>query len=371
MDSRERLLTALEGRQPDRVPISTHELCALNSRAWENQDPSYKRLMAAIREHTDAVAMWNPRCDATVFASAAPVEMETETRRDGAVLHTRRTLRHDGWTLTSATRETDGVHTVWPTEPWCKSPEDVDLALSIPYVPLTFDFSDFARISQEVGRGGIVMATVPDALLLTADLMEFSEFTIWAQTETEHFAQALAEMHRRNMQNLRRMLDAGVVDLYRIVGPEYATPPMLPPSFFERFVVPHVSEMVNLIHAYGSRTRVHCHGRIGQVLDLILATGADALDPCEGPPQGDIELGEIKRRTASRMCLFGNVQLGLLETGTEAEVDETVRKCMDEAKAGGGFVIMPTSTPMNSPLSPVVERNLLRFIESAREYGRY
>jgi hypothetical protein len=284
MDSRERLLTALERRQPDRVPISTYELCGWNSQAWENQDPSYARLMDIIRERTDCVAMWNPRCDATVFASAAPVDIEEETRRDGDIVYRRRTLHFEGWTLSSETRETQGVHTVWQTEPWCKSPEDVDLALSIPYVPLAFDFSDHARIAQEVGRHGIIMATVPDSLLLTADLMEFSEFTIWARTETEHFSQAHAEMHRRNMENLRRMLEAGTVDLYRIVGPEYATPPMLPPSFFERFVVPQVSEMVSLIHAFGSRVRIHCHGRIGQVLDMILATGADALDPCEAPP---------------------------------------------------------------------------------------
>jgi uroporphyrinogen-III decarboxylase len=71
------------------------------------------------------------------------------------------------------------------------------------------------------------------------------------------------------------------------------------------------------------------------------------------------------------MCLFGNVQMKLFETGTEADVTAAVKRCMDEAKEGGGYVIMPTAAPMNSPLSPVAERNMIRFIDAALEYGQY
>src|SRR5262245_48652551 len=132
--------------------------------------------------------------------------------------------------------------------------------------------------------------------------------------ETEHFAGTVRLMHERCMENLRRMLAVSVVELYRICGPEYATPPYLPPALFERFVVPCVSEMVDLIHGKGARVRFHCHGKIGRVLDMILATGADGLDPCE-PPDGAITLAELKRRTGSHLCLFGNLELKLLEHG--------------------------------------------------------
>ena len=60
MTSRERLLNAIRCRPVDRVPINTYELCARNSQSFENNQPSYQGLMQFIREHTDAVAMWNP-----------------------------------------------------------------------------------------------------------------------------------------------------------------------------------------------------------------------------------------------------------------------------------------------------------------------
>ena len=98
------------------------------------------------------------------------------------------------------------MHTTWQVEHWCKSIEDVDKALAIPYEPLEYETSDYARIKAEVGEQGIIMASIADPLWLAADLMEFGEYTIWAMMETEHFAKTVALMHERTMENLRRML---------------------------------------------------------------------------------------------------------------------------------------------------------------------
>jgi len=57
MNSTQRLLACLHGRQPDRVPVSTYELVGWNPAAWENNQPSYARLMEFIRRHTDCMLM--------------------------------------------------------------------------------------------------------------------------------------------------------------------------------------------------------------------------------------------------------------------------------------------------------------------------
>jgi len=386
MNSRQRLLTVLDGQIPDRVPISTYELVGYNSQAWENNDSSYKKLMDAIRTETDCVCMWEPTpkvgstneigddiaMAANVFLeSSYPVDMDVQTRREDNALITHKILHTPKGDLTQTTKVIDGAHTTWQVEHWCKSLADVDKALSVPYEPLDYDASDFDRIKQEVGEHGIIMATIADPLWLAADLMEFGEYTIWAMMETDHFAKTVEIMHERTMENLKRQLDVCVVDLYRIAGPEYATPPFLPPRFFQQFVVPYVSEIVDLIQSKGARVRLHSHGKIAHVLHMIRETGADAIDPCEAPPDGDITLAEVKERVGKEMCIFGNIQLKLLEAGTPEMVDEEVRKCMRAAKEGGGFVIMPTAAPIDSPLSSQSEENYLQFIKAAIEYGQY
>lgn len=371
MNSRERILTTLRGEAPDRVPISTYELVGYNSKAFENNDPSYARLMDAIRENTDCICMWDPRSNATFLESSYPVDMDVQEQREGNATIYKRTLHTPKGNLTQTTKTVDGLHTTWQIEHWCKSLDDVDKALSIPYHPLEYDVSDYARIKNEVGDKGIVMASLADPLWLAADLMEFGQYTVWALTETEHFANTVAMMHERCMENLRRTLEVNVVDLYRICGPEYATPPYLPPEHFGRFVVPYVSDMVELIHSKGAKARIHCHGRIGQVLDMIRETGAGSIDPCEAPPDGDIVLSDVKKRVGGEMCIFGNIQLKVLEIGTADEVGRVVRECMNSAKEGGGYIIMPTAAPINSPLAKRTEENYLRFIDAALEHGEY
>ena len=377
--SRRRLLTALAGGTPDRVPINTYELAGRNSLDWYNTQPSYRGLMDYIRAHTDCITNWNPRpatdrytCEERFLCSDYPVEIETNTETAGQFQCTTRICHTPKGDLRSVTQAAADVYTTWQVEHWCKSTADVDKALSVPYEPARYDASDLGRVRTELGEQGLVIASVGDPAYLAADLMSFQEYMMWAFEETDHFARTVAVVAERVMENLRRQLDCCVLDLYRIVGPEYFTPPYLPPAMFRRFIVPHVTEMTRLIHARGSKVRLHCHGKMAHVLHLILETGCDGIDPCEPPPDGDIELDEVKRRCQARgVSVWGNIELKLLEQGTPGQVRAEVQKIMGQAKDGGGFVLMPTAAPINLPLSPSTEANYKAFIDAGLEFGGY
>jgi hypothetical protein len=104
---------------------------------------------------------------------------------------------------------------------------------------------------------------------------------------------------------------------------------------------------------------------------MFLEIGAKALDPIEPPPDGDITLREVKEQYGDKLVLFGNTELKLLEHGTAEEVREAVREQMDSAKAGGGYVLMPTAAPINEPLAPQTERNYFSWIDAGLEFGGY
>ena len=377
--SRRRLLTALSGGTPDRVPINTYELAGRNSMDWYNQQASYCGLMDYIRAHTDCITNWNPRtatdrytCQEHFLCSDYPVPIETRTEFAGEFQRTTRVCHTPKGDLRSVTQRAPAVYTTWQVEHWCKSPADVDKALSVPYQAAGYDASDLPRVRDELGEHGIVMASVGDPAYLAADLMSFQDYLMWAFEETDHFARTVEIIAERVMENLRRQLDCCVLDLYRIVGPEYFTPPYLSPAMFRRFVVPHVVEMTRLIHSRGGKVRLHCHGRMRHVLDMVLETGCDGIDPCEPPPDGDIEMDEVKRRCQARgVSVWGNIELKLLEQGTPGHVRSEVRRIMDQAKSSGGFVLMPTAGPISIPLAPQTEENYKAFIDAGREFGLY
>ncbi len=377
--SRRRLLIALAGGVPDRVPINTYELAGRNSLDWYNQQPSYRGLMDDVRARTDCITHWNPRpatdrytCEERFLCSDFPVEIETRTEAAEQFQRTTRVCHTPRGDLRSVTQATPDVYTTWQVEHWCKSLADVDKALSVPYEPARYDASDLARVRGELGEHGLIMASIGDPAYLAADLMSFQDYLMWAFVETDHFARTVAILAERVLENLRRQLDCCVLDCYRIVGPEYFTPPYLPPAMFRRFVVPHVTAMTRLIHSRGGKVRLHCHGKIGRVLDLILETGCDGLDPCEPPPDGDLELHEVKRRCQARgVSVWGTIELKLLEHGTPEQIRAEVGQIMDQAKEGGGFVLMPTAAPINLPLSAKTEANYHAFISAGLELGHY
>ncbi|GHU34832.1 hypothetical protein FACS1894105_02370 [Clostridia bacterium] len=371
MTSRERLINTLEGKPADRVPVSTYELCPYNPWAFENREPSYAALMEFIRANTDAVTMWNPDSnDRQVFSSFVPDD-KYDNWDEGEFHVSRHTIHTPKRDLTQISKCTDNVITSWNVEHICKDTADVDALMNLPFEPVQYNPGNYEEMKQNIGENGIIMPSVPDPVCCAMDIMEFGEGTVWAMTEPDHFKATLDEMHRRSMINLENMLSAVTNDLYRICGPEYVTPPYLSPKHFERFVFPYLCDMVELIHKHGGRARIHCHGKVGTVLQMIIDTGADAIDPCEAPPDGDITLADAKKFTDGKITIFGNIQLKLLENGTEKEVSDYVRKCMYDAKEGGRYIIMPTAAPINIPLSPKTEANYRAYINAALEFGQY
>ena len=371
MTSRERLLGVLRGQKIDRVPISTYELVGYDTTNFCNIEPSYQSLMDFIREKTDCMAMWEPTSNANLCASAFPPPIQSKTYIQPNGREACRRLTIAGRTLSQTNRWLNGLNTTWNTESWCKDIEDIDAMMSLPYIPIEYDFADFTRISTEIGDHGIVMSSISDPAYIAMELMEFGDAMVWAMTETEHFARVVEMLHTRVMTNLERMLNAGMVDLYRICGPEYMTPPLLPRWCFERFMVPYLKDMVDLIHSKGAKVRLHCHGKIGTLLDLIAKLGFDAMDPCEGPPDGDVEFAELKRRVGDGLTLFGNMQLKLLENGTEAEVRAETRRIVEAGKPGGRFIVMPTAGPINVPLAEQTQANYFAYIDEALSLGGY
>ena len=371
MTSRKRLLTTLRGEIPDRVPVSCYELVGYDSSNFCNIEPSYHELMEYIREKTDCVCMWNPGSDERYACSAfsPPVTRTVTPTKDGRLTETR--VEAGGRTLTGRSQVIDGLYATWQVEHLCKTPEDMDALLSIPFEPVTFRTDDVARIQGELGDHGILMPSLADAAYIAMSHMEFGESLVWVMTDTEHFQAVVDELHRRVMINLENMLKSTPGDIYRICGPEYLCPPYLPPKYFERFELPYLSDMVDLIHRYGRMVRVHCHGRIGQVIDMIVKTGCDATDPCEETPDGDTTLEELKARVGGQITLFGSMQLKALERCTPAEVKTETARMMRAGKEGGRFVIMPTASPINVPLSPQTEENYRVYIDTALEMARY
>jgi uroporphyrinogen-III decarboxylase len=367
MTGKERVLRTLRREPVDRVPVSTYQMAGCDPELWFNQQPSYAKLMEFINETTDWICgCWYGR------ANLALEEIQTEEKwQEGELIFKRVTIHTPKGDLTSLRRDQRNLHTTWITEHLLKSMSDLEKWLSIPYEPDEVDVGRIRKSEERIGEKGIVSVGLGDPILTIADLFSFQDFLLNWATHRARILHAMDVIFERQYAELKELLDLGAGPLFCIVGPEYATPPYVPPDDFRELVVRYDKRLIELIHDHGGFVRIHCHGNVGKVLAMFVEMGADGADPVEAPPSGDIELAEVKKLYGDDLVIFGNIQMRDLEYAAPDEMDELVRKCMESAKEGGGYVLMPTTVPIKAPLEPQTDANYRVFIEAGLKYGSY
>jgi uroporphyrinogen-III decarboxylase len=372
MTRRERLMATMRGETVDRPAVSFYEIDGLRqdeSRADPFNiyaDPSWKPALELARERTDRIVMTG-----VGFKGAPPdpvAELTTvETWEKGGSRFTKRTIRAGERTLETETRRDPDVDTVWTTSHLLKSAEDLEAWVALPERPFGGEpiVDRVLDVEERLGDSGIAMIDTEDPLCAVAGLFDMGDFTIIAMTERELFREALDKAARAIHPRVEAVARALPGRLWRIYGPEYAAPPYMPPSLFEEYVTRYDTPMVEAIQRHGGFARLHSHGMLREVIDLMAQTGCSGLDPIEPPPQGNVTLAWVRERHGQQMVLFGNLEASDLEQLTADEFERKIATAVEEGTSGTGrgFVLMPSACPIGRELSERALGNYERMVE--------
>jgi uroporphyrinogen-III decarboxylase len=370
MNPRQRLIAALTGGAVDRTPVSLHEIEGFGTR-YSPDHPSYGRIRRSVRDRADNMIFETPYIPGPLgflYTGGDENSARVEERREGPDEITSTTVVTPLGPLHMEKRLNADTYTVWTTEFLLKDEEDVDRLLSLPYVRTKPRMERFDALREAAGDRGIMIADLLDPVVMISSVMSFEQYILLSALDRKKYRALLDFFDERMHDFLDDILEMGAGPLFRIVGPELCTPPYMHPEDFREFIVNYDKPYIEKIHRAGRYARVHCHGRISHVLDMILEMGPDALDPVEEPPGGDILFSDAKRRLGKSVCLMGNIQESMFELWKPEEVEAEVRRIMDIGSPGGRFVLMPTATPITVPLPSRVEENLLAYLETGLSY---
>ncbi|MCP4379035.1 MAG: hypothetical protein GY794_23035 [bacterium] len=372
MNRRQRIMATLRGEPVDRPAVSFYELNGLDEKSEDTDPfnifshPSWQPLIELTRTRTNRIVMRGVGFDAI---DPDPIEniAETETHiRDGSRLTVKRVQAGDR-TLITRTRRDPDVNTVWTEEHLLKNVDDLKAFLQTPPPPtdLKLNTTSVTSTEDELGDSGIVMIDTPDPLCLAASLFDVASYTITAMTEPAMFTQLLDHFAPSVLARTEQVASALPGRLWRIYGPEYATPPFLPPEMFSQYVCRYVKPMIDAIHRGGGYARVHSHGNLKAILDDIVAMGTDAIDPIEPTPQGDVELSYVREKYGKDIVLFGNLEIADIENMPTDQFTEKVKIALDEGTAGDGrgFVLMPSASPYGRELPSLTMKNYEKIVE--------
>jgi len=377
MTRRARLMATLRGEPVDRPAVSFYEIGGWKLDTADPDpfniynSPDWRPLIRLAEQETDLIRMLGP--ERTLAAGNVRDEFfHTETYVSDGSRYTRQTLTVAGRTMRVLSRRDPEVATTWALEYLLRDVDDVRAYLQLPDEVFCCTYSvDAMRAEDEVlGDAGIVMVDAADPICQVAPLFSLADYTVFALTEPALFHQLLAKHARQVYDMTEQVARQFPGHLWRVVGSEYASEPFLPPRLYEEYVVRYTKPMVDIIHEYGGYARIHSHGRLKNILPHIVAMGADGLDPVEPPPQGDMQLIDVRRQYGQQMVLFGNIEASELETLPPLQFEQRVAQALREgtAGAGRGYVLMPSACPYGRHISADVLANYETMVRLANAY---
>jgi uroporphyrinogen decarboxylase len=362
MNGRERLLTALDVRQPDRVPVWIH---AINEVAIANVG----RLL---------------RPDVPEAKAANLMSQEEMLGLLEVLLMIHEALEIDGFTSLGLS-ELVGVENLddsryrdqWGTV-WARSPHGMAYMVE---GPLAHSDNLVGYQRPSVGPAELFMVQLSHQRFAGSKAQFFLMRGAFVRSWRLRGMQALLiDMHDRpdlvhqlaqmvtdyNLELCELLAGRGVDVLIMeddIAGNDST---LVSPQHFQEFIAPYNQQVLDLAHAHGLKVVRHSDGNLWPILDHLLEMGYDGLNPLE--PQAGMDLQKVKDYCGNRICLLGNIDCGdLLCSGSEAEVRAAVIQAIAAAAPGGGYVLCSS----NSIHPGVDPHNFLTMVKTAKEHGQY
>ena len=364
MTPRERILGVLRGEPVDRVPIWL--LFPWHTTSYYTDvrtNPRYASVFEASRNY----AVHLDRRNIALTRFAPEVERHVETWTDGSKRMRRGSLSYKGRTLTEETGVRRLLEDERDLELFCGLPVNLDeTAIGR---ELSAQMPAYERERAEFPTDlGSMMLDLGEPIGLLYESSSLLEYPIWSLTHSDLIESFLGRLQRHYLIEYRWMLERDAADVYFLVGSELASPPLVSRATFQRWIVPFVRELIELIHSYGKLVIQHYHGQIREILPDFLEMKPDGLHTIEAPPVGNCPLANAFDVVGDRIALIGNIQYDDFRSFTRSRMREAVRGVLAEA-AGRRLVLSPTAGPYEDWISDDMIGNYLTFLETGWEAG--
>ncbi len=368
MNSRERLLCALKGEKPDRLPVTFHQW------QWYHLDKYLNGMSdleaygkfgmdAAIQYFQEMGQFWVAGADFDKFCVPEWRDEVTVVSDDPDGRECHHTIETPGGTLTYKTA--GDRKTTWITEYMVKRDEDIELIRKYMPVP-KLELEPIDRLHDRIGDRGILRGFVwgdqAGCWQHAACLMDIQEliFATFDKPDWVHeFMKVLLEKKLRFIETMK----GARLDLIETGGGSSSST-LISPAIHEEFCLPYDRKMHDALHDLGFLVTYHTCGGTAGIEDLIVRNGTDASETL-APRSigGNSDPWETKAKIGDRLALIGGLdQFNVLTSGTDEEIRARVHRLFTEVGHEGGYILSCADHFFETPLEKIQV-----YVDAARE----
>ncbi|HHW07297.1 MAG TPA: hypothetical protein GXX34_07175 [Clostridia bacterium] len=195
-----------------------------------------------------------------------------------------------------------------------------------------------------------VFALVDGIFQGTGSLLDFNQFLMATVTKP----QLLSTLVERYGEFLCRLAEEcfkrGAHGL--IIGDDLASSqgPLCSPKALASIFWPAYRRLLQALQKWQRPVFLHCDGNISLILPHLAELGFAGVHSLE--PAAGMDLAQIKADYGEQLCLMGNVDPALLETGSVEEIRQAVAETVRVGKPGGGFILSTASGSITAAMPP-------------------
>ena len=377
MNSRERLLTALNHREPDRVPIDLGgtPTSTISIKAYENLksylgNEEETRLLSYIfmTAFPDHEIIKRFGIDVRLIIANPPANVKLRTNPEGRVV--------DEWGIVYQKHEEAQTHFVVEQEAPFRQVTQIEEVEKYAW-PDPDDPTRYKGLKELAGKYrqegfGIVVNTPLMMMTQTQWMRGLGQFMMdtvlnpsLLECMMDKILEIEMEMSRKLLQEVGEYADVVLMgdDLAHQGGLSYS------PDMYRKLFKPRHKKQVDFLkkHAGHAKILYHCCGGVEPLLRDLIEIGIDAINPVQVSAKGMEDTKKLKALYGRDLTFWGGIDTQrVLPFGTPAEVREEVRRRIEDLAAGGGFVLGAVHN-----LRPEVKpENICALFEAALEYGK-
>lgn len=362
MTSRQRLLTALKGGVPDRLPATTHHVMPTfldetlggisTQEFFDRFELDAIHWCVPHRPGGSRGEYFDPLQGEPGFLESRRIATDEwrifseDISAAGRVLTRYRFVTAGG--ELSCVLENAG-YTTWVIEPLIKEKKDIALLGAYATAPHC-DVDEVNRAADAYGERGIIRGHIccfdvfgqPGCWQDAACLVGTQNLIMAALDDPAWVHELLAILQRRKLVFVNSLKGARY-DVLELGGGDGCAS-VISPRLFDTFVAPYDSVLIEAAHNAGQRISYHLCGRLMPMLDAAAAMKPDAIETFTPAGMGgDANLVKAKRLLAGRVCMIGGFDQFHFFTGCSPEQTRAeVRRCFQEAGEGGGYILSPS-----------------------------
>jgi uroporphyrinogen decarboxylase len=375
MNSRERVLAALNHQVPDRIPIDLGSFpgaTSMNVRAYQNL-LEYLGIKRDVR--IGALIMFTAEIDQDILDRFHVDTKTISPSRPLSDFNFPEEFLDRPWGV-KWRRSTDFTYA--PVEgPFQKiSRPTVEDLKNFPW-PKPSELEDFTqwrekgkRFRQETDKA-LVGRVVP-GIFTMAQFMRGFEGWMTDLILNRKFSDALHEkLAEIWIQTVEGIVDAAGENIDIIMfGDDFGlqNQPIVSPQMFRERMKPLMKKMVGTIKRQTkAKIAFHTCGSVFALIDDLIDIGIDVLNPLQSNAK-DMEAPKIKEKAGRNLALWGGIDTHeALPKGTPQQVREEVERKISIYGRGGGYMLSAD----HNILVDVPPQNLIAMFESAFQLGKY